>query len=840
MTVDEKISQLMNAAPAVPRLEVPAYEWWNECLHGVARSGAATVFPQAIGMAATFDTALMHQVATAISDEARAKHHEYVRRGERNRYQGLTFWSPNINIFRDPRWGRGHETYGEDPFLTARIGIEFVKGLQGDDPHYLKVVATAKHYAVHSGPEADRHRFDARPTERDLYETYLPAFKALVQEGHVESVMSAYNRVNGDSASASQRLLIDILRRDWGFDGYVVSDCGAIDDIYKFHKIVDTAEKAAALGVTRGCDLECGNTYRALKGALEQRLIAENDIDVAVRRLMRARFTLGMFDPPERVRYAQIPYSVNESPEHDRLARKMADESIVLLKNTGVLPLAKTVRTIAVIGPNADELMSLLGNYYGTPSKPVTALAGIRAAAAQAGAKVIYARGCDLIEGRNDPGANAPIDAEHLRPAAGSSAHGLKGEYFRGKDFGGDAMLTRVDPTVDFRWYRGSPTSDLMARGEIAADRAIDNDDFSVRWTGQLLPPVSGDYTLSVTGDDGFRLLVDGKPVIVEWTTSPRARARSVTIHLDAGKTYDVRLEYFESIRDAEVRFTWQLPGAKPPAAEALDAAMAADVIVFVGGLTADVEGEEMQVSYPGFAGGDRTDIALPSSQENLLHTLQATGKPVVLVLMTGSSLGIEWAKASLPAILVAWYPGQQGGTAIADVLFGNSSPAGRLPVTFYRSVADLPPFADYGMKGRTYRYFDGQPLYPFGHGLSYTTFEYSNVKIDKVTAKPGDSLTVDVAVRNSGQRPGDEVVQLYIRQPNPPRPMPIRSLRGFVRVPLQAGERRTIRFTLTPAKDFGYYDETKKAFAVDPGEYEIGIGASSADIRARTRVQVQ
>jgi beta-glucosidase len=791
-------------------------------------------------MAATFDTTLMHEVATAISDEARAKHHEYLRRGQRNRYQGLTFWSPNINIFRDPRWGRGHETYGEDPFLTARMGVEFVKGLQGDDPHYLKVVATAKHYAVHSGPEADRHHFDARPSERDLYETYLPAFKALVQEGHVASVMSAYNRVNGESASASQRLLIDVLRRDWGFDGYVVSDCGAIDDIYKFHKIVDTPEKAAALGVTRGCDLECGNTYRALKGALEQRLIAEHDIDIALRRLMRVRFQLGMFDPPERVRYAQIPYSVNESPEHDRLARRTADESIVLLKNDGILPLARSVRTIAVIGPNANELMSLLGNYYGTPSKPVTALAGIRAAAAEAGAKVIYARGADLIEGRQDPGAMPPIDAEYLRPEPGSSARGLKGEYFRGKDLGGEAVLTRVDPTVDFRWYRGSPTSDLVARGEVPAERSIDNDEFSARWTGQLLPPVSGDYTISMSGDDGFRLTIDGKPVIDAWTTSPRARAESATVRLQAGKSYDLRVEYFEAIRDAEVRLTWQLPGAKAPPEEALDAAKAADVVIFVGGLTADVEGEEMQVSYPGFAGGDRTDIALPSSQDALLHKLHGTGKPVVLVLLAGSSVGIEWAKINLPAIVMGWYPGQQGGNAIADVLFGKVNPAGRLPVTFYRSVDDLPPFSDYSMKGRTYRYFEGQPLFPFGHGLSYTTFEYSDVTIGRHEADADETVAVDVTVRNSGRRPGDEAVQLYVRELNPAKPMPRRSLRGFARVPLEAGQKRIVRFMLTPSKDFAYYDETKKALAVDPAEYEIGIGASSADIRVTTRLRVE
>src|SRR6478752_972169 len=419
MTLDEKISQLVNDAPAIARLNVPAYEWWNECLHGVARAGAATVFPQAIGLAASFDVPLLHEVAGVISDEARAKHHEFERRGLRARYQGLTFWSPNINIFRDPRWGRGQETYGEDPYLTARMGVAFVTGLQGDDPPYLKVIATAKHYAVHSGPEADRHHFDVHPSERDLHETYLPAFRALVQEAKVESVMGAYNRVNGESASGSPRLLGDILRKDWGFDGYVVSDCGAIDDIYRNHHIVDTAERAAAIGVKNGCDLECGNTYKSLGRAVAQGLVAEGDIDVALKRLMRARIRLGMFDPPERVQYAQILYSVNEAPEHDRLSRRVAQESMVLLKNTGVLPLRKDIGTLAVIGPNADELMSLLGNYYGTPSAPVTALAGIRQAVG-AKTKVIYARGTDLIEGRQDPHALATIDAAHLRPDVGS------------------------------------------------------------------------------------------------------------------------------------------------------------------------------------------------------------------------------------------------------------------------------------------------------------------------------------------------------------------------------------------------------------------------------------
>ncbi len=427
-----------------------------------------------------------------------------------------------------------------------------------------------------------------------------------------------------------------------------------------------------------------------------------------------------------------------------------------------------------------------------------------------------------------------------MRPAAGSAEHGLKGEYFRGRDLAGAPLVTRVDPSVDFRWYRGSPTSDLVARGEVRPDHAIDNDDFSVRWTGQILPPVSGEYTLSVTGDDGFRLIVDGRPVIDEWTTNPRARAKAAKVLLEAGKAYDLRLEYFESIRDAEVRLTWQLPGAKLPADEALDAARAADVVVFVGGLTADVEGEEMQVSYPGFAGGDRTDIALPSSQDQLLRKLNATGKPVVLVLMAGSSIGIEWAKANLPAIVVAWYPGQQGGNAIADVLFGNVNPAGRLPVTFYRSVDDLPPFADYSMNGRTYRYFSGRPLYPFGHGLSYTAFEYSALKMSRPSVTSADSLAVTLSVRNSGQRAGEEVVQLYVRPLDPVRPMPVRSLRGFARVPLAAGEKRDVSFTLTPAKDFGFYDETKKAASVDPGDYEIGVGASSADIRVTGRVRVK
>ncbi len=839
MTTEEKLSQLVNNAAAIPRLGIPAYEWWNECLHGVARAGAATVFPQAIGLAASFDTALMREVATATSDEARAKHHEFARRGLRGRYQGLTFWSPNINIFRDPRWGRGQETYGEDPYLTARMGVEFVKGLQGDDPRYLKLVATAKHFAVHSGPEPERHSFDARPSERDLHETYLPAFKALVQEGKVASVMGAYNRLDGESASASQRLLQGILRRDWGFSGYVVSDCGAIDDIYKTHKIVATPEAAAALGVTKGCDLECGSVYKSLPGALAQGLLGEKDVDVALRRLMLARLRLGMFDPPERVRYARIPYGVNESAEHDRLARRMAEASIVLLKNDGLLPLSKSLKSIAVIGPNADDLMTLLGNYYGTPSRPVTLLAGMRNAAG-AGTKILYARGSDLVAGRDDPRAVPLVDAARLRPPAGSTEQGLRGEYFRGRELQGEPVLTRVDPTIGFRWERGSPTSSLVARGEVPVERALPDDDFSVRWSGQILPPVSGTYEITLTGDDGYRLVVDGRTVIDEWTIAPRARAKTVSVELQAGKPSDVRLEYFEATRDAEIRLGWKLPGAKPPFEAALDAARAAEVVVFAGGLTGDVEGEEMRVSYPGFAGGDRTDIALPEPQDKLLRALHQTGKPIVLVLMTGSAIAVEWAQQNLPAIVLAWYPGQQGGIAIADVLFGDANPSGRLPVTFYKSVDQLPAFADYDMKDRTYRYFTGEPLYPFGHGLSYTRFEYGRLQLDKSSVAASDLLQVSLEVRNAGPRVGHEVVQLYVRHVAPKLPQPVKQLRGFERVLLKPGERRRLAFRLTPADAFSHYDVASKRFAVEPGEYEIQLGASSRDVRLSGRLRAQ
>lgn len=850
MTLEEKVAQMQNDAPAIPRLGIPKYEWWNEALHGVARAGAATVFPQAIGLAASFDPDMMLEISTVISDEGRAKHHEFAGRGLRNRYQGLTFWSPNINIFRDPRWGRGQETYGEDPFLTAQMGVAFVKGMQGDHPKYRKTDATAKHFAVHSGPEHNRHVFDARPTERDLHETYLPAFRALVQEGNVAAVMGAYNRVNGESASASQRLLLDILRGDWGFKGYVVSDCDSIEDIYKYHKLVETAAEAAALGVKKGLELNCGKTYAALTDAVKQGLITEAEIDDALTRLFYTRFRLGMFDPADQVPWAQIPYSVNQSPEHDALARKAAQRSLVLLKNEPfgknakadkkpLLPLDKNLKSVAVIGPTADEVMSLLGNYYGTPAQPVTILQGIRDAVSEQ-TRVHYARGVDLVEGREEPRAAPVIEPQYLRPAENSKEQGLRGEYFRGVDLKGEPVLTRIDPRVAFRWDRGAPTDNLVARGEIHEDKSLSGDHFSVRWSGQLVPPVSGEYEINVSANDGFRLYIGDKKVLDSWELASRLTGNSIKLPLTAGKAVDIKLEYFEDIYDAEVRLAWRLPGAKSPYEEALEAASKSDVILFVGGLTGDVEGEEMKVNYPGFMGGDRTDLRLPKPQRELLQDLAATGKPLVLVLTGGAALAVDWADQHVPAILMAWYPGQRGGSAVADVLFGDVSPSGRLPVTFYREDAKLPDFEDYAMQGRTYRYYEEEPLYPFGHGLSYSEFAYDDLTIDKKSLKAGEQLSVTVQVKNVENIPATEIVQLYVRPEKRSNLDAIKNLRAFRSLDLKPGEAKTVKFNLAADKDFTYYDDKEKAYRIKPGKYEIQVGASSGDIREKKTVRIK
>ena len=677
MTLEEKIGQMMNGAAGIERLGIPEHDWWNEALHGVARAGVATVFPQAIGLAATWDPELVRRVADAISTEARAKHHEFARRGERGRYKGLTFWSPNINIFRDPRWGRGQETYGEDPYLTSRIGVAFVKGLQGDDPKYLKVAATAKHYAVHSGPEPERHSFDARADERDMRETYLPAFRAAIVEGRAEGVMCAYNRTNGEPACASTKLF-DILRREWKFGGHVVSDCAAVEDIWKHHKFTKTEAEASALAVKSGTDLTCGREYRSLTQAVREGLIGEAEIDVAVKRLMRTRFRLGMFDPPEMVAYARIPFSENDSPAHRALALEAARESVVLLKNeANTLPLRKDIKTLAVIGPNADAPDVLLGNYNGQPSKSVTPLQGIRAKVSPA-TKVLYSQGTYV------PGARVGV----------------------------------------------APSLQRLLR------------------------------------EDAL----------------PKARQ--------------------------------------------------ADAVVMVMGITPSVEGEEMKVNAEGFRGGDRTSLDLPKAQEDLIREVHALGKPVVLVLLGGSAIAVNWADENVGAVVAAWYPGEEGGTAVADVLFGDYSPSGRLPVTFYKSASQLPPFEEYGMRGRTYRYFKGEPLYPFGHGLSYTKFAYGNLKLSASDVRAGEGLTVSAEVQNVGDRAGDEVVQLYVTDEASAYPVPVRSLAGLGRVRLRPGEKRTVTFTLD-ARQLSVIDDRGRR-VVEPGRFTVSVGGKQPGFKGR------
>jgi beta-glucosidase len=816
MTLEEKVSQMVFDAPAIERLGIPKYNWWNECLHGVGRAGVATVFPQAIGLAATWNPDLMHQVATATSDEARAKHHEAARRDMRQIYTGLTFWSPNINIFRDPRWGRGQETYGEDPYLTASMGVAFVKGLQGDDPRYLKLVATPKHYAVHSGPEPERHHFDARVDGRDLRETYLPAFEACVKEAKAASVMGAYNRTNGEPCCGSPTLLEEILRQEWGFggptgfEGYVVSDCGAIRDIYAHHQVVDTPEEAAALAVKNGCELNCGGVYPALLGAVEQGLISEDIIDRAVKRLFTARFRLGMFDPPEQVPYAQIPYDIVDSPEHRSLALRAARESVVLLKNEGnLLPLRKDLKSIAVIGPNADDLQVLLGNYNGTPVQAVTPLEGIRRKVSPS-TELYHARGCDIA---TDVPTLEVIPPAYLRPVdSEANQKGLTAIYYGDPKFEGEPVLNQVDPGIDFTWKDTTPLT-----GEWG-------DSFGVHWSGFLVPPVSGTYHLGVNGFSEYSLTLEGE-LIAQYKGMHHAALRTKEVELEAGRFYGLRLDYVNEGLDPQVQLFWSRPDIDYEA-QALEAVENAEVVIAVMGLSPNLEGEEMAVHVEGFAGGDRTDIKLPRPQEELLKRIHALGKPVVLVLLNGSALAVNWAAEHVPAIVEAWYPGQAGGEALADVLFGDYNPAGRLPVTFYKSVEDLPPFGDYQMEGRTYRYFRGEPLFAFGHGLSYTTFEFDNLHISHSEIKAGSTVAVSVDVTNSGDQAGDEVVQLYTHHSAAPIPRPIKELKGFKRFSLEAGERKTMTFTLS-TDQLASWDEGGQ-WMVLPGTVEVMVGDSS------------
>jgi beta-glucosidase len=677
MTLSEKVSQMVYESPAIPRLGIPEYNWWNEGLHGVGRAGIATVFPQAIGLAAAFDAPLVHRIAEAVSDEARAKHHEFARQGYRRQYHGLTLWSPNVNIFRDPRWGRGQETYGEDPYLSGRLGVAFITGIQGSDPRCVKLAATPKHFAVHSGPEALRHHFDARVSPKDLRETYLPAFRDCVTEGRAESVMGAYNRTNGEACCASPTLLGRILRGEWGFEGYVVSDCGAILDLHAHHTVTSSPEQSAALAVKNGCDLECGRVYPALVAAVKQGLITEAEIDTALARLLRIRFRLGMFDPVDKVPFASIPYETVDCKEHRALALRAARESIVLLKNDGgFLPLKKDLGCIAVIGPNADDRDVLLGNYNGQPSSSITVLEGIRRAVGPA-TRVLYSPGSDILKDQ------------------------------------------------DSIW------------GEKA--------------------------------DDGF--------------------------------------------------------------AEALAAADRADVVILVLGLNNRLEGEEGSALQSQWQ-GDRISIDLPSIQRKLFDAVASKGKPVVLVLLTGGALAIAHQHELSRAVLLAWYPGEEGGRAVADVLFGDCSPGGRLPVTWVRSTDQLPPFTDYAMKGRTYRYFEGDPLYPFGYGLSYGTFRYANLALGSPRVPAGKQQTVSVEVTNTGAREAEEVVQLYLSWPSAPVVSPLRQLAGFTRVLLKPGQTSKASFVLTD-RQMSVVDEEGRRMVV-PGRIRLTVGGRQPDPRSQ------
>ncbi len=829
MTLEEKVSQMQDVAPAIPRLDVPAYNWWNEALHGVARNGVATNFPQSIGLAATWDTALMRRIADVIAIEGRAKYNEAIRNGDHSRFAGLTFWSPNINIFRDPRWGRGMETFGEDPFLTASLGVQFVEGLQGSDPRYLELVATPKHFAVHSGPEPLRHGFNVDVTAHDLEDTYLPAFRAAIVEAHADSIMCAYNAVDGAPACANPMLLEQHLRQDWGFNGYVVSDCDAVADIVRGHRSAASLEQGDADAVKAGTDLDCGTAYKALTKAVAEHLLSESEIDAAVVRLFTARMRLGMFDPPAAVPFNAIPYSEVDSAAHRELALEAARASIVLLKNRdGVLPLRPSIRKLAVVGPTADLLESIEGNYNGVASHPVSPLDGMRMEFGRE--NIVYAPGSILADG-----TPAPIPSAYLRSDASLKTEGLKGEYFDNLQLEGTPKLERVDARINFDWNRVPPAPGFAAT------------EFSVRWTGELLPPAPGDYVLDVRGpralmaagaggansgshaqSDRIRLYIDDRLAMDSHSNPANAKLSFADAHPHA-----IRIEYVHSANDRMVDLEWT-PPRDSLLAEAVKAAKACDAVVAFVGLSPNLEGEEMNVHVDGFDGGDRTGIALPAAQQRLLEAVGATGKPLIVVLVAGSAVATPWAIEHADALLAAWYPGEEGGDAIAETLAGRNNPAGRLPVTFYRSAGDLPAFTDYSMSNRTYRYFKGPVEYPFGYGLSYTHFTYGAPQLSSAAIRAGDAVTVTAEVRNSGARDGDEVAELYI-QPPQTAISPHVELEGFERVHLHAGEAKRVVFTLTP-RQLSEVDE-KGRRAVMPGDYAISVagGQPGADTPTAT-----
>lgn len=813
LTLEEKVSLMRHNSPAIPRLGIPEYNWWNEDLHGVARAGVATVFPQTIGMAATFDPDAVFTTFDIVSTEQRAKYNEGVENGTRPQYSGLTVWTPNINIFRDPRWGRGMETYGEDPYLTSVMGAAVVRGLQGDpDQRYNKLHACAKHFAVHSGPEWNRHEYNAENIDKkDLWETYLPAFKTLVCDEGVKEVMCAYNRFEGEPCCASKTLLKHILRDVWKYDDVVVSDCGAISDFYRkgAHLTHPDAKHAAADAVLTGNDLECvDGAFHTLVDAVKDGLIREEDIDVSVHRLLRARFQLGNLFDDMLTPWASFSPDTIGAPAHRAQALEMARKSMTLLKNDGnVLPLGKHIRKIAVLGPNANDSVMMWANYNGEPKSTVTILDGIRQRFPEA--DIVYEKGCNLVDNKVMTGsdfANFSIDGKK----------GMRGSFWTNPEMEGEPVtVAQYSNPLNFR-----------AQGATAFAPDVPFTNFSARFETTYIPEKTGKKTIFISADDGFRISVNGKEIASEWHDGV-FNNRKYDIDVTAGEQYDIVLDYYQAYDGAVL--TFDIGNLEEFDTDAIISKVKdADVIIFAGGLSPAVEGEEMDVDYPGFRKGDRTVIELPSVQTELMRSLKNTGKPLVFVLCAGSAVAIPWQADHCDAIIDAFYPGEAGGTALAEVIAGDYNPAGHLPVTFYASTNDLPDFEDYSMKGRTYRFFDGTPLYPFGHGLSYTSFDYGNIKLRNNTIKAGNDFKFAIPVRNTGKLDGDEVVQIYVRNLNDPDG-PLKSLKAFRRINLKAGEQKAVEFILTPAS-FETYDPVTGNMEIMKGDYEVSYGGTSDD----------
>ena len=808
LTLEEKVNLMMDTSPAIERLGIPQFQWWNEALHGIGRNGFATVFPITMGMAASWDDALLHRVFTAVSDEARVKARQAKRSGDIQRYQSLSFWTPNINIFRDPRWGRGQETYGEDPYLTAKMGLAVVRGLQGmgyngEDlgiSKYRKLLACAKHFAVHSGPEWNRHEFDVENLpERDLWETYLPAFKALVQEGKVAEIMCAYQRIDGQPCCAQTRYEQQILRDEWGFDGLITSDCGAITDFLpKWHNVAKDPAEASAKAILAGTDVECGSEYKNLPEAVRRGEIKEADLDKSLRRLLIARFELGDFDSDDLNPWTKIPENVVACDTHKQLALDMARKSIVLLQNKQqMLPLKKNQK-IAVLGANAIDSVMMWGNYSGFATRTITAMEGIQQFAPQAK----FISGCGLT--RNEAFESR---FDELKTPLGNK--GMQATYYNNTEMKGSPAAT-TDFTAPIMLSNGGNT--VFAPG-------VNLEHFSARLDATFIPTRDETVIFNINGDDKVRLLVNGDTIVDIWRVRQRIQGARKEIAVKAGQQYRIQIDYVQENGFAFLGFDIQHKVA-PTYQELLAQIDDAETVIFVGGISPKLEGEEMRVDEEGFKGGDRTSIELPKAQRETLAMLHQAGKKVIFVNCSGSAMGLLPELESCDAIIQAWYGGELGGQALAEVLFGDYNPSGKLPITFYKSTDDLPDFLDYKMTNRTYRYFTGEPLFPFGYGLSYTNFE-----IGKPEYK---NNKVQVSVKNTGAMAGLETVQVYIRN-IADMEGPLKTLRAYQQVQLAPGEAKTIAIDL-PHSSFEGWDTQTNTMRVVPGKYELMVGNSSAD----------